>query len=260
MVGRLAGKVALVSGAARGMGAAEATLFAREGAAVVVADIDGIGAAAVAAQISDEGGQALPLTIDVSEQGQWELAVDLAIRHFGHLDVLLNNAGICPGTSLDGIDAVEWDRVQAVNLRGVFLGIRAVLPHMKARRQGAIVNIASIAATGARAASHYSASKAGVVSLTKVTAAQQGRFGIRANVLLPGPIVTAMLDELSDEGRAELVRTIPLGRLGEPRDVAAAALFLASDEAAFISGAEIVVDGAFTLAGGMAEVSACEEA
>jgi cyclopentanol dehydrogenase len=245
--GRLDGKVALISGAARGMGASMAHMFAREGARVLAFDIDEGGVAAVAAEITSAGGQALAMALDVSQEAGWNDAAARAVKCFGGIDILVNNAGICPDTAVDDIDLEEWDRVQAVNLRGAFLGIKAVLPQMKACKKGAIVNIASIGAKVGFIMPHYSASKAGLASLTRVTAVYQGKHGIRCNAILPGVIATEMLQFESEEAESRLKEAIPLRSVGQAEDVATAALFLASDEARFISGAELTVDGAFSL-------------
>jgi 3-oxoacyl-[acyl-carrier protein] reductase len=241
MSGRVAGKVALVIGAARGIGRAIAERLAEEGARLVVADTREPDAAHVARQ-GDHGF----LAADVADQAAVERLVATTLARCGRIDILVQNAGIYPLTLLPDIAVAEWDRVLAVNLRGCFLAIQAVLPAMRAQRYGRIVLTSSI--TGPRVTSpghgHYSASKAGINGLIRAAALELAPFGITVNGLEPGNILTeGAAAERSPEFLAAMERSVPLGRLGTPRDVAHAALFLASDEAAYITGTTLIIDG-----------------
>jgi NAD(P)-dependent dehydrogenase (short-subunit alcohol dehydrogenase family) len=247
---RLRGKVALISGGARGMGAAEARLFAREGARVVIGDVLDAEGKAVEAWIAGAGGEALFVHLDVTSETDWAAAVAAAVARFGRLDVLVNNAGIGGGGRLEETTAAEWDRVMEVNAKGVFLGTRAVIPAMRQAGGGSIVNISSqLGLVGLeRSSPQYQASKGAVRTLTKLTAVQYAREGIRANSVHPGPVVTAMTEaRRRDPAHNEyMVSRIPLGRYGEPDEVAYGVLYLASDEASFVTGSELVIDGGWT--------------
>ena len=254
---RLEGKVALISGGARGQGAAEARLFAREGAAVVIGDILDEEGLKLEAEIRELGGQATYVHLDVTEPEQWESAVSRATSEYGKLDILVNNAGIGSAQTggldaplIDGTSTELWDRILDVNGKGVFLGTKAAIPAMRAAGGGSIVNISSIAgmvglapATGAAAA--YGASKGAVRLLTKSTAVQYGAEGIRCNSIHPGFIETAMTElRLSVPGaRDEAASATPLRRIGTVDDIANGVLFLASDESSFMTGSEMVIDG-----------------
>ena len=247
---RLAGKVALISGGARGMGAAEARLFAREGARVVIADIlEGEGKA-VLADVTVKGGEAAFVRLDVTHEPEWEQAVALAVSRFGKLDVLVNNAGIGAAGRVEDTTAEAWDRVMAVNAKGVFLGTKAAIPAMRRGGGGSIVNISSqLGIVGMDDSSpEYTASKGAVRLLTKTTALQYARDGIRCNSVHPGPIVTPMTERRRADPAVyqRMVSRIPLGRYGQPEEVAYAVLYLASDESAFVTGSELVVDGGWT--------------
>jgi NAD(P)-dependent dehydrogenase (short-subunit alcohol dehydrogenase family) len=247
---RLAGKVALISGAARGMGAAEARLFAREGARVVVADVlDGEGKA-VEAAITAAGGEAVFAHLDVTRESEWEHVVALAVRRFGRLNVLVNNAGVGAAGRIEDTEAAAWDRVMEVNAKGVFLGTKAAIPAMRDAGGGSIVNISSqLGLVGMDDSSpQYTASKGAVRLLTKTTALQYARDGIRCNSVHPGPIVTPMTERrrADPEVYQRMLSRIPLGRYGEPDEVAYAVLYLASDESAFVTGSELVIDGGWT--------------
>jgi NAD(P)-dependent dehydrogenase (short-subunit alcohol dehydrogenase family) len=254
MPGRLDGKVALITGAGNGMGRCAADLFAGEGARVVVADFDEeLGTGAVAA-IEAAGGEAAFARVDVSNGDDVEAMVRFAMERFGALHVLYNNAGIFPADDGGAIETPEptWERVMDVNLKGVWLGCKHGIPAMLASGGGSIVNVASfVALMGAATAQiAYTASKGGVLSMTREIAVEYARQGIRANSLCPGPIATPMLEELmSDPARRQrrLVH-IPMGRLGRAEELAKAALFLASDESSFMTGAQLVVDGGITAA------------
>jgi NAD(P)-dependent dehydrogenase (short-subunit alcohol dehydrogenase family) len=251
---RLDGKVALITGAGSGMGRAAAELFASEGAHVVVTDVDeGAGASAVDA-VRAAGGEATFVRANVAEWDDCQAMVATAVDTYGGLHILYNNAGIFPGDDGGVLDTPQdtWRRVMAVNLEGVWLGCRAGIPAMLASGGGAIVNVASfVALMGAATAQiAYTASKGGVLSMTREIAVEYARQGIRANALCPGPIETPLLQELlSDpDRRARRMVHIPMGRLGRAEELAKAALFLASDEASFMTGAALVVDGGITAA------------
>ncbi len=247
---RLDGKVALISGGARGMGSAEARLFATEGAAVVIGDVlDELGQQ-VEAEINETGGKALYVHLDVTQESDWTHAVATTVTRFGKLDVLVNNAGIAVWSAGDDATVEEWDRLMDVNAKGVFLGTRAAIPEMRKAGGGSIVNISSISGMVGQDNIHpgYNASKGAVRLLTKSTAIQHAKDGIRANSVHPGPIATPM----TEAGRADPVRyqrsmsRTPLGRYGEPEDVAFGVLFLASDESSYMTGSELVIDGGVT--------------
>ena len=251
---RLDGKVALITGAGSGMGRAAAELFAREGARVVITDVvDEAGTAAVDA-ITQAGGQAAYVRADVSQWGDCVAMVRVTVETFGALHILYNNAGVFPADDGGVLDTPEstWERVMDVNLKGVWLGCKAGIPALLESGGGAIVNVASfVALMGAATAQiAYTASKGGVLAMTRELAVEYARQGIRANALCPGPIETPLLEELlSDPARrARRMVHIPMGRLGRAEELAKAALFLASDDASFMTGAALVVDGGITAA------------
>ena len=247
---RLDGKVALISGGARGMGAAEARLFAREGASVVIGDLMEEEGRQVEAQISEAGGQALFLRLDVTSESDWIGAVAAAVSRFGKLNILVNNAGVAVERAMVEETTVEvWDRVMDVNAKGVFLGTKAAIPEMRRAGGGSIINISSIyGLVGSGGSSAYHASKGAVRLLTKSAAIQYAGEGIRANSVHPGFIDTPMIaSSLADPERNRRFLTgTPLGRLGEPGDAANGVLFLASDESSFMTGSELVIDGGWT--------------
>jgi meso-butanediol dehydrogenase/(S,S)-butanediol dehydrogenase/diacetyl reductase len=243
---RLRGKVAIVTGAGSGIGRATALLFAAEGAKLVVNDLNAEAATRVAKEIEAAGGIAASFPADVADPRQVEALVREATSRFGRLDVLVNNAAaVIPGP-LESISDADWRRTQAVTLDGVFYGMRAALPVMAAQGGGAIINIASGAAiAGEPGLAAYGAAKAAVVNLTKTAAVENAARGVRVNTILPGPIATPPLLAAVEAtgGRAGWERQIPCGRLGTPEEMAAVALFLASDEASYVHGAAIVADG-----------------
>src|SRR5262249_57359559 len=247
---RLAGKVALISGGARGMGADEGRLFAQEGAKVVLGDVlEGEGKAAEGA-IRAAGGEATFARRDGASEAGWKAAVAAAERLYGRLDILVNNAGIGGGSRLEETTLAQWERTMAVNATGVFLGTRAVIAAMRRAGGGSIVNISSQLGLVAmdESSPQYQASKGAVRLLTKLTAVQYAREGIRANSVHPGPIVTPMTERrrADPEQHRRMVARIPLGRYGQPREVALGVLYLASDEASFVTGSELVIAGGWT--------------
>jgi len=254
MTDRLAGKVALITGAGSGMGRAAAELFGREGARVVVCDLaDEPGKATVDA-VRAVGGEATFVRADVSQWNDCVAMVRAAVDTYGGLHVVYNNAGIFPADDGGVLDTPEptWDRVMDVNLKGVWLGCKAAIPALRASGGGSIVNVASfVALVGAATAQiAYTASKGGVLAMTRELAVEYARQGIRANALCPGPIETPLLQELlaDPERRARRMVHIPMGRLGRAEELAKAALFLASDDSSFMTGAALVVDGGITAA------------
>jgi NAD(P)-dependent dehydrogenase (short-subunit alcohol dehydrogenase family) len=249
---RLASKVAIITGSAGGMGQVAAELFASEGASVVVTDVVVDAGKETAQRIKDAGGQAIFVQADVSREEDVRGLVASAIEAFGQVDILYNNAGIMPmdDGSVTDISEVTWDRVLDVNLKSTFLCSKYVIPHMVERGQGSIVNIASfVALLGCTVPQDaYTASKGGVMALTKSLAVQYGRKGIRCNAICPGPIETPLLRTLwtSEEARNLRLNRIPLGRFGEAKDIVYMALYLASDESSWTTGSWFVVDGGIT--------------
>ena len=242
---RLPGKVALVIGAARGIGEGIAERFVEEGAKVVIADTEVEAGRDTARRL---GG--LFVETDISRLEHAERAVSTAIDGFGGLDILMQNAGIYPWTLIENISPSEWDKVLAVNLKGTFLAARAALPHMKAKGAGRMIFTSSI--TGPRVTSpghgHYSASKAGINGFIKAAALEFSGYGITVNGIEPGNILTSgMQMHRSEAFIRSMEAAVPLGRLGTPRDIANCALFLASEEASYITGTTIIVDGGQTL-------------
>jgi NAD(P)-dependent dehydrogenase (short-subunit alcohol dehydrogenase family) len=254
MGGRIEGKVALVTGAAMGLGAQTARVLAREGAAVLLTDLADEEADAVVRAIRADGGRAAYLHHDVTQEADWEAAVAAAKEAFGALHILVNNAGIAGGPfPLMTHSLEDWRRVLAVNLDGVFLGMRHAGPLIAASGGGSIINLSSILGkVGLPEAAAYCASKGGVLLLTKSAALEWAPLGIRVNSLHPGFIDTpmvansVMLGPDGNEKKAMLVAAHALGRFGVPREIADAVLFLASDESSFMTGAELVVDGGYT--------------
>jgi NAD(P)-dependent dehydrogenase (short-subunit alcohol dehydrogenase family) len=247
---RLRGKVALISGGARGMGAVEARLFAEEGAKVTVGDVLEDEGRKLEAEINATGGEALFVRLDVTREADWQKAVEATVGRFGKLNVLVNNAGISGRGRVEDTTVGDWDRVMDVNAKGVFLGTKAAIPAMRQAGGGSIINISSqLGLVGTDHSSpQYQASKGAVRLLTKATAIQYAKEGIRANSVHPGPIVTPMTEAArADPERYRLmVSRVPLGCYGQPEDVAYGVLYLASDEARWVTGSELVIDGGWT--------------
>lgn len=246
-------KFALVTGAGSGIGAAIATVFAEAGAHVFVTDQDEVAGAAVACSIAGTGGKAEFLALDVANEPQCAEVARLVLESVGHLDILVNNAGIGHVGTAATTSGEDFDRIMAVNVRGVFNVTRAFLPSMLARRHGAIVNLASIGAlVGVRDRFAYTVSKHAVAGITRAMALDHARDGIRVNAICPGrvetPWVAQRIAESADPvaARADMISTQPMGRMGTPREIAAAALYLASDEAAFVTGATLCPDGGWS--------------
>jgi 3-oxoacyl-[acyl-carrier protein] reductase len=247
MAGRLASRVALVTGAGGGIGRATVERLAVEGAAVVAGDLRGY--APVIEAVRTAGGRALVIDLDVTSAASAGAAVDAAIAEFGGLHILVNNAGIAQRGQLEELSEADWDRVLAVNLKGPFLCARAAAPYLAGG--GAIVNVASLAGRSSSPLQgcHYSASKAGLLGLTRHLARELGPRRIRVNAVCPGPIMTDMLAQSgSAEHIAELAAQVPIGRAGTPDDIAGVIAFLASDDAAYINGASLDANGGIFMA------------
>lgn len=247
MTKRLADKVAMISGGSRGQGAAEARLFAEEGASVIIADVRVDEGRQLEAEISNSRRTALFVELDVSSEADWKQAVAAAALRFGKIDILVNNAGIFPTETL--LDTTEhlWDQVMDINAKGVFLGTREVIPIMRRSGGGSIVNISSVGGiVGSPDSAAYHASKGAVRIFTKSAAIQYAGDNIRVNSVHPGGVDTAMLTEVYDSDYLEAAKErIPMRRFARPEEIAYAVLYLASDESSFVTGAELVVDGGY---------------
>ena len=246
---RLEGKVALISGSANGMGEAEARMFAREGAKVVVADVLEEQGQQVAGSIVEAGGEAQFIRLDVTNEEDWNEVVTTAVTRYGKLDILVNNAGISGSGDPDLLSTATWDQLMAINAKGVFLGMKTAIPEMQKAGGGAIVNISSISGFSGQDYIHmaYNASKGAVRIMTKSAAVQYAKDGIRVNSVHPGmmpPMLTSVASA-DPERRRQRLSLVPMGRAGEREEVGYAVLFLASDEASYITGTELVVDGGY---------------
>ncbi len=247
MAGRLDGKVALISGGARGMGEAEARLFASEGAKVVMGDVLDESGQHAAQAITQQGGAATYVHLDVTAESDWQRAVETVEQTYGKLNILVNNAGIVRMAPLDETSLAAWNEVINVNQTGVFLGMKHAIPAMRRAGNGSIINISSVAGlVGLPNIPAYQASKGAVRLLTKNAAVQYAQDNIRANSIHPGRIETPMTAPLAPERRDMVLRMTPLRRDGKPEEVAYGVLFLASDESSYVTGAELVIDGGFT--------------
>ncbi len=250
-MGRLDGKVAIITGGASGIGRASALLFAREGARVTLADVERAGGEEVAAMITEKGGDATFVPCDVTSPRDAARLARAAVERYQAIDVLFNNAGIAGVGSTEETDEALWDQVMAVNVKGIFLMTKAVAPYMIQRRRGVIINMASsIAFVGLARRVSYAASKGAVMAMTLSMAVDFAKHDIRVNAICPGTIHTPFVDRYLQEsyadpaeGLAEISRRQLMGRLGSAEDVAHAALYVASDEAAFMTGAPLIIDG-----------------
>ena len=246
-MGRLAGNVALISGGARGQGATEAQLFCREDAKVVFGDVRDDDGRKVEAEIHAAGGEATYVHLNVTSEADWKAAVDTAVRRYGKLDILVNNAGILIRKGIEETTEDDWDRIMAVNVKGVFLGTKYAIPALRQAGGGSIINISSTAGLvgSPYGSSAYTATKGAVRLFTKSTAVQHAKDKIRCNSVHPGPIDTEMLHSaISDpEALQRRLQRVPLGRMGTVAEVVAAVLYLASDDSSYVSGSELVIDG-----------------
>jgi NAD(P)-dependent dehydrogenase (short-subunit alcohol dehydrogenase family) len=253
MAGRLAGKVALITGGAAGIGEATAKVFAREGAKVVVGDVVEAGGAETAAAIRRAGGDAQFVKTNVAREEEVARMVSFTVQKYGRLDILFNNAGVEEMKPEVDTSVEEWDRVMSINVTGVFLCTKHAIPEMKKGGGGSIINVSSIfGLVGSPGWAAYHASKGAVRLFTKSTALAHGVDNIRANSIHPGPIETRMLAVTLEAeadpaaARTQWLGTLAIGRLGRPEDIAFGALFLASDESSFVTGSELVIDGGYT--------------
>ena len=248
---RVSGKVALISGGARGIGRATARLMARQGAAVVIGDVLEKEGREMAAEIGEAGGKASFIFLDVISEESWQSAVRAAVETYGKLDIVINNAGITGRTGVEETSNELWDRVMDINAKGVFLGTKTAIPELRQAGGGSIINISSIyGIVGSTGGAPYHASKGAVRLLTKSAAIQYAGEGIRVNSVHPGFVDSPMTEAHHSipEVWRERVGKIPLGRMGTPEDIASGILYLASDESSFVTGSELVVDGGTTAA------------
>lgn len=247
-MGIFEGKVAVVTGAARGIGQAIAKRLAQEGADVVICDLQAEWLAETAGIVQGFGRKALPLAVDVGDGDAVNACIAEVVKVFGRVDIMVNNAGITKDTLLVRMSDDDWDAVLRVNLKGTFLFSRAVAKHMMKQRSGAIVNIASISGViGTAGQANYAASKAGVIALTKSTANELAGRGVRANAIAPGFISSKMTDALSEEVRNQYLARIPLGRFGTVEDIASAVVFLASEQSSYLTGQTLHVNGGMVM-------------
>jgi len=252
MAGRLDGKVVLISGAARGQGAAEARLFAREGARLALGDVLDEPLAKLAAELASGGHEVLARRHDVSSELEWQEFVGAVDSRFGRLDVLVNNAGVVDPAGVEATGRETWDRIVAVNQTGTWLGMKTAAPLLRRSGGGSIINVSSIfGLIGSGGSAAYHGTKGAVRLLTKTAALEFAGDGIRVNSIHPGYIDTPMLhdvagDIIPEQIEAVVAASVPLGRLGLPEDIAAGALYLASDESAYVTGSELVIDGGVT--------------
>ena len=247
MPGRLTGKVALVSGGASGIGAAHARIFAAEGAKVVVGDIQDEMGKGVADGVNKSGGEATFVRLDVSKEEDWANAVKTAVARFGKLTTLINNAGIYWPQGIEAETMEKWNKMIAVNQTGVWLGMKAAIPEMRKAGGGAIVNISSLyGIIGSPSSISYHASKGAVRIMSKAAALEYARQGIRVNSIHPGQIETPILAGLTPEQNEQIKAATPVGRMGKPEEIAYGSLYLCSDEAAFTTGIELIIDGGWS--------------
>jgi NAD(P)-dependent dehydrogenase (short-subunit alcohol dehydrogenase family) len=246
---RVAGKVALISGGARGIGGASARLLAQEGAAVVIGDLLEEEGRKTEAQINEAGGRALFVPMDVTSEVDWQRSIDAAVTAYGKLDVLVNNAGISGRFTVEDTTVEVWDRVMSINAKGVFLGAKLAIPAMRQAGGGSIINISSIyGLVGSDSGASYHASKGAVRIFTKSAAIQYAKDGIRVNSVHPGFVDSPLTESYhaQPDVREARVAATPMGRMGLPEDIATGILYLASDESSFVTGSELVIDGGMT--------------
>lgn len=245
---RLENKVALITGAAKGMGEADAILFAHEGASLILTDIDSENLDKVARKLIENGARVLAIRQDVSSEEDWELVARTAEKEFGRVDILINNAGI---VMMEGVEATTmeiWEKVIAVNLTGTWLGMKHIVPLMRNAGGGSIVNIASIyGLIGSGTSAAYQSAKGAVRVLSKTTAMEFAPYNIRVNTIFPGAIATPMTAAVDPEAMEAFMSLIPMGRMGTATEIANAVLFLASDESSYTTGAELVIDGGWII-------------
>ncbi|MQF68730.1 glucose 1-dehydrogenase [SAR202 cluster bacterium AD-804-J14_MRT_500m] len=242
---RLDGKVAIISGATRGMGEAQAKLFAAEGCKVIIGGRSERDGNRVESEIRAAGGNCIFVSLEVTKASDWRNAIDNAIRHYDKLDILVNNAGIIDRTSLEDTTEEAWDSVMNVNATGVFLGTKMAIPEMRKIGGGSIVNISSVSGILALGFPSYNASKGAIRIFTKNIAVEYAKDNIRVNSIHPGVIDTSMTNVGGQAEKSENIQAVPMGRIGSPEEVAYGALFLASDESSYMTGAEMVIDGGF---------------
>jgi NAD(P)-dependent dehydrogenase (short-subunit alcohol dehydrogenase family) len=252
--GRLEGKVALITGGGNGIGRVTAQLFAKEGASVVITDKIEAAAHETARLLTQAGGKAIALTVDVTNAAEMEASVRQAVETFGKLNILINNAGLgSPTASIPNLSVEDWDLTMNVNVKGVFFGLKYAIPAIIAAGGGSIVNLASVAGiVGTPGMAAYGASKAAVIQLTKTAALENATKGVRVNAVCPAWTKTNLVDQLVAQARhpenaeERLVAGVPLGRLGQPSEIAQAILYLASDESSFVTGTALTLDGGLT--------------
>ena len=244
-MGSLENKISIVTGAARGLGRAIAVELARRGSDIAACDVNLEGTEAMAQEVRSLGRRTLSLTLDVARASDVGRMVDRVMKDFGRIDVLVNNAGICQVATIEEITEEDWDRVMAVNLKGVFLCSKAVMGVMKRQRSGRIVNMGSVAGKlgGISTAANYSVSKAGVICFTKALAREMAPYGVTVNAVAPGVVETDMTLGITKGDFSNYLRNIPLGTIGSPEDIAYAVAFLVSDEARYITGEILDVNG-----------------
>lgn len=237
------GKVAVVTGAARGIGFCTAQKLAQDGATVAICDVTEEGVQSAAARLCEQGYQAKGYVCNIADRGSAQAACEAILGDLGQVDILVNNAGITRDGMMHKMPFEKWDQVISVNLTGVFNMCHFLVPHMRERRTGSIVNVASTAAYGSIGQSNYSASKAGIIGFTRSLGKELGRYNVRVNAICPGGTATDIIKTVPEETLAEWNRSIPLGRLGKPEEQANAICFLCSDAASYITAATLVVDG-----------------
>ncbi len=244
---RLEGKVALVTGAGSGIGEATARRFAREGAIVVANDVDVEMARSVVTDLQRDGVRALAVGADVTKRAEVEAMMNHVVGEFGRLDVLVNNAGINRDAMSHKMTEEQWDQVLSVNLKGTFLCAQAALARMRERGWGRVINTSSIGSLGNIGQANYAASKAGVIGLTRTLALEYAKYGITVNCVAPGPVMTRMLASVPEAIREKIVARVPTGRIARPDEIAAVHAFLASEDAAYITGQVLFVDGGMSV-------------